>query len=194
MQGASPATEQEVPLVAIVSEQQSLPVSPGTFPQPGPPQRPQATSQQTKFTVSSKPGKPLLQVLLDVTSAVGGGVQGRKGGRGGGGITWGEGIKWGERFDARIKTKQKCSASLYTWNHKLIPGTRSHPGSRECREPLRQRSTEFRWLRSSQSSTRCRSALARFHSLAHRKDRKLRRNRRSSPCPRNQKSRCCRCR
>ena len=104
MQGASPATEQEVPLVAIVSEQQSLPVSPGTFPQPGPPQRPQATSQHTKFTVSSKPGKPLLQVLLDVTSAVGGGgFQGRIGAGGGGNM-------WGAGFDARKKTKHRCSA------------------------------------------------------------------------------------
>ena len=83
MQGASSATEHRVPLVAIVSEQQSLPVSPGTFPQPGPPQRPQATSQQTKFTVSSKPDKPLLQVLLEVTSAVGRGVPRKEGGRGG---------------------------------------------------------------------------------------------------------------
>ena len=71
MQGASPASEHRVPLAAIAEEQHSLPVSPGTFPQPGPPQRPQAASQQTKFTVSSKPEKPLLQVLLEVTSAVG---------------------------------------------------------------------------------------------------------------------------
>ena len=70
MQGASPATEHRVPVVEIVEEQQSLPVSPGTLPQPDPPQRPQATSQQTKFTVSSKPGKPLLQVLFELTSAV----------------------------------------------------------------------------------------------------------------------------
>ena len=72
MQGASPAKEHRVPLFAIVSEQQSLPVSPGTLPQPAPPQRPQAASQQTPFTESSKPGKSLLQVLLVVTSAVGG--------------------------------------------------------------------------------------------------------------------------
>ena len=85
MHGASPATEHRVPLVAIVSEQQSLPVSPRTFPQPGPPQRPQPTSQQTKFTVSSNPGKPLLQVLLEVTSAVGGGESRETQGRGGGG-------------------------------------------------------------------------------------------------------------
>ena len=71
MQGASPATEHRVPVVEIVEEQQSLPVSPGTLPQPGPPQRPQATSQQTKFTVSSKPEKPLLQVLFEVTSSLG---------------------------------------------------------------------------------------------------------------------------
>ena len=73
MQGASPASEHRVPFVAIVSEQHSLPVSPGTLPQPGPPQRPQAASQQTKFTVSSKPKKPLLHVSLEVTSAEGGG-------------------------------------------------------------------------------------------------------------------------
>ena len=71
MQGAAPVTEQRVPLVAIVPEQQSSPLSPGTFPQPGPPQRPQAKSQHTPSITSSKPARPLLQVLLEVTSTVG---------------------------------------------------------------------------------------------------------------------------
>lgn len=55
-------TEHRSPTSSISAEQQSAPESPDTSPQPSPPHRPQAASQQTRLSLSSMPERPLLQV------------------------------------------------------------------------------------------------------------------------------------
>ncbi len=68
MQGAAPVTEHSDPDSWMSVTQQSAPVRPGTFPHVGPPQTPQAASQQVSWL--SIPARPLLQVEFAAATAV----------------------------------------------------------------------------------------------------------------------------
>jgi len=134
-QGAAPVTEHSVPVSWMSATQHSAPVRPGTSPQMGPPQTPQAASQQTSWL--SIPARPLLQVdSPSATVVVGGGntgVAARKGERGGehderGQLgTAGRHVACARSFDASI-TPRKLSSSKRVCCCLCIDNDATHTG------------------------------------------------------------------